>query len=390
MIYKRGCDKKGPNGSCTKCGDRGSCGVYWYKFMWQGQLIRESTHQSNDKVARNIESAHRTSLAKGEVGIREKKLAPTLKAFIDDRVEPWAKATFEKNSPGTYVRWYRSGFRAICAHQRLASCRLDEITGEHFAEFAAHRQTQKMAVSTVNSNLRVLRRVLGLAVEWGVLTAMPKMKLLRGERSRDRVVSPEEESRYLAVAPELLASIVTVLFDTGLRTDECFRLRWEGISWANGRHGTLTVTHGKSAAARRTLPMTPRVRAVLESLWIAAAKPDSGFVWPGETSTGYIHDETVRRAHLKTIEAAKIRHFVLYSARHTFLTRLGETGCDVWTLARIAGHNSIKVSSRYVHPSGGAVELAMSRLGGHKIGHRAARRLPRRQPKKTQQRLLTA
>lgn len=239
-----------------------------------------------------------------------------------------------------------------------------------------HRQTQKLAVSTVNSNLRVLRRVLGLAVDWGVLSAMPKMKLLRGERIRDRVVNANEEQRYLAMAPEPLASIVTILFDTGLRTDECFRLCWESISWVNGQYGTLSVTHGKSAAARRVLPMTLRVRTVLENLWLAAGKPETGYVWPGETSTGHIHDETVRRAHVKTLKVAGLRHFVLHSIRHTFLTRLGETGCDVWTLARIAGHNSIKVSSRYVHPSEDAVQVAMSRLGGHKIGHSAPKRLP--------------
>jgi integrase len=376
MIYKRGCDKRGPNSTCSKCGERGSCGVYWYKFMWNGKLIRESTKQGNDKIARNIESAHRTSLAKGEVGLREKKPVPTVKEFINGRVDPWAKATFEKNSPGTYIRWYRSGFRAICAHQPLASCPLDEITGEHIADFAVHRQIQKMAVSTVNSNLRVLRRVLGLAVDWGVLTAMPKMKLLRGERIRDRVVSHEEERKYLTLAPEPLASIVTVLFDTGLRADECFRLRWEAISWMNGQHGTLAVTQGKSSAARRVLPMTPRVRAVLENRWLAAGKPDAGYVWPSETSTGYIHDETVRRAHLKVIDAAKVRHFVLHSIRHTFLTRLGESGCDVWTLARIAGHSQIGISSRYVHPSEDAMQVAMSRLGGHKTGHNTRKQLP--------------
>src|SRR5229473_8201793 len=82
MIYKRGCNKRGPNGICGKCGERGSCGVYWYKFMWQGELIRESTKQGSDKVARQMEAAHRTALAKGEVGIREKKRAPTLKEFL--------------------------------------------------------------------------------------------------------------------------------------------------------------------------------------------------------------------------------------------------------------------------------------------------------------------
>lgn len=50
------------------------------------------------------------------------------------------------------------------------------------------------------------------------------------------------------------------------------------------------------------------------------------------------------------------------------MPRLGESGCDAWTLARIAGHSSISLSSRYVHPFEDAVLAAMSRLAGHKIG----------------------
>ena len=41
-----------------------------------------------------------------------------------------------------------------------------------------------------------------------------------------------------------------------------------------------------------------------------------------------------------------VKPFVLYDLRHTFLTRLGESGGDAWTLARIAGHSNIKQSSR--------------------------------------------
>ena len=67
--------------------------IYWYKFMWNGTLVRESTKQGNDKIARQMEAAHRTSLAKGEVGLRDKTPAPTLKEFCDTRFEPWAKAT---------------------------------------------------------------------------------------------------------------------------------------------------------------------------------------------------------------------------------------------------------------------------------------------------------
>lgn len=37
-----------------------------------------------------------------------------------------------------------------------------------------------------------------------------------------------------------------------MRPDECYRLRWESVTWTNGRNGTILVTYGKTAAARRT------------------------------------------------------------------------------------------------------------------------------------------
>jgi integrase len=80
---------------------------------------------------------------------------------------------------------------------------------------------------------------------------------------------------------------------------------------------------------------------------------------------------SLKKQHIKALKLSKVRPFVLYSLRHTFLTRLGQSGCDVWTLARIAGHSSIAISARYVHPSEDAVLTAMARLGGHKIGHSA-------------------
>ena len=360
MIYKRG-------------------KIYWYKFMWQGKLVRESTKQGNDKVARQMEAAHRTSLAKGEVGLRDKKISPTLKEFIENRFEPWAKATFEKASPKTWFDWYRVGLRAIKSYGPLADSRLNEITSETLTDFAAHRQTERLQVSTINSSLRIARRVLRLAVEWGVAESSPKVKLLPGERHRERVVTPQEEAKYLSAAQEPVASISAVLCDTGLRPEECFRLRWEAITWVNGRHGSLLVTHGKTAAARRVLPMTPRVRGILETRWEAADKPLEGWIWTAPTRSGHVESSSLKKRHTKAFktlqeDAAKnnekpIRPFVLYSLRHTFLTRLGESGCDAWTLARIAGHSNVSMSSRYVHPSEDAVLTAMSRLGGHKIGH---------------------
>jgi len=125
--------------------------------------------------------------------------------------------------------------------------------------------------------------------------------------------------------------------------------------------------------------MTPRVRGILETRWEAAGKPSEGWIWTAQTRSGHVESSSLKKKHaraFKTLaeEAAKndekpIRPFVLYSLRHTFLTRLGESGCDAWTLARIAGHSNVSMSSRYVHPSEDAVLGAMARLGGHKIGH---------------------
>src|SRR5712671_366445 len=78
---------------------------------------------------------------------------------------------------------------------------------------------------------------------------------------------------------------------------------------------------------------------------------------------------SLKKQHTKALKLSQVRPFVLYSLRHTFLTRLGQSGCDVWTLARIAGHSSIAISARYVHPSEDAVLTAMARLNGHNSGH---------------------
>ena len=62
--------------------------------------------------------------------------------------------------------------------------------------------------------------------------------------------------------------------------------------------------------------------------------------------------------------------FEPYCLRHSALTRLAESGCDAFTLARIAGHSSITITQRYCHPQADAIERAFGNLsGGHKIGH---------------------
>jgi hypothetical protein len=62
---------------------------------------------------------------------------------------------------------------------------------------------------------------------------------------------------------------------------------------------------------------------------------------------------------------------VPYILRHTALTRLGEkAGGNVFALASIAGHSSITVTQRYIHPQADTINriLTSQLLVGTKLG----------------------
>jgi len=278
-IYKRGCDKKGPNGVCSKCGGRGSCGVYWYKFMWQGKLVRESTKQGNDKVARQMEAAHRTALAKGEVGIREKKPAPTLADFLKKDFIPFIEAQFAATKPKTRD-YYAYGVDLLLGAD-MGNLKINEITSQHAAGFGARKS--KLSPSTVNCGLRTLRRALNLAAEWGKLDRKPKVSLAKGERQRERIVTDAEVRAYLEVCRQPWRDVATVLYGTAMRPGEAYKLRWEHVL-LNGRGRFIQIVEGKSRAARRLLPMTLEVCETLLTRWKAAGKPAEGWVFPAASA----------------------------------------------------------------------------------------------------------
>src|SRR5579884_665328 len=127
--------------------------VYWYKFMWLGRMVRESTKQGNDKVARQMEAAHRTSLAKGEVGIREKKPVVALSEFLKKDFIPYVESKHAVK-PGT-LGYYRDGTNMVLKCE-WASEKLDQISDQHAQQFAA--KFAKLSASRINCGLRTLRR----------------------------------------------------------------------------------------------------------------------------------------------------------------------------------------------------------------------------------------
>ena len=53
---------------------------------------------------------------------------------------------------------------------------------------------------------------------------------------------------------------------------------------------------------------------------------------------------------------------VIHSLRHPFLTRFGEAGAEAFTIKKVAGHSSVTISERYIHPTPEGQERAFERF----------------------------
>ena len=72
---------------------------------------------------------------------------------------------------------------------------------------------------------------------------------------------------------------------------------------------------------------------------------------------------TLQDQHKRMRQALKLpADAVIHSFRHTFGTRLGETGADAFTIMKAMGHSTVVVSQKYVHPTPETMERAFERL----------------------------
>ena len=418
--------------------------VYWYKFMWNGELIRESTKQGNDRKARQIEAAHRTRLAKQQDAREEARerlqcsavllceecerwfnaetvtrhdahefcsgscLAkwtkrhtriPTLADFLNDDFTKYVEAHFTAK-PKT-AEYYAYG-KTLLLQAGLGDLLLNQISSQHAAGYIA-KQT-KRSPSTVNCGLRTLRRALNLADEWGKIDRVPKFALAKGERQRDRVVSETEFLAYRELCRQPWRDVATVLYGTGMRPGEAYKLRWEHLL-LNDDGGLIQIAEGKTKAARRFLPMVPEVYSTVKARHANQEQPVKGWVFPAGSKSGHLEESSAKIYHgeaIRKLAAASAafeewsengqdgdwigavspkagldseylekyavviqagwRGFEPYCLRHSALTRLAESGCDAFTLARIAGHSSITITQRYCHPQADAIERAFQQI----------------------------
>jgi len=224
--------------------------------------------------------------------------------------------------------------------------------------------------------------------------------MLPGANYRERVLTAAEEDRYLAAAAELgrqaqwmyeralegiraklrgeqprkldaclLRDATTILIDCGMRPEECFRLRWLD----NIREGAIEIYRGKGKGSPRRIPCSPRVLSILE---MRRAEATSAWIFPAATRSGHLEASSLKKQHAAAVRASGIAPFVLYTLRHTCITRWSKY-MDPFTLHVLAGHADMNTTKRYVHPSDADILEAMEKVrGGHKTGHTAGSTIP--------------
>ena len=335
---------------------------YWYNFRWTIKnadgtnasfRIVKSAKTQNKNAAKEAVDEHRRALRLGQVHPNDPWPKPTASAppVFRSFAKEFLQYANTHTKPGTR-RFYEGSLGRLLTFAAIADAPLNAITGDLVGRYARHRQeVAENSVVTVNGDLRTLRRILHLAVEWGRLEHSPAVHELPQPKGRSRVLSFKEEAQYLTGASDNLRDATILAVDTGMRPNsELFPLRWADVDLIvrlESPHGVIHVRQGKTASAQRSVPLTPRAAEVLQrrKREAEAKIKQPVFVFSGAGNSGFI--TSLQHPHAKAIEDAKLESFEFYCWRHTFGTRAAQSGMDRFTLARLMGHSSPAVSARY-------------------------------------------
>lgn len=147
---------------------------------------------------------------------------------------------------------------------------------------------------------------------------------------------------------------------SGMRPEEIYTLSWQHVDVSTER--VIHIPGGKTKNAKRTLALTPKVYDMLMTCYQREGAPREVWVFPAPTQSSHINESSIKHQHKAAIQAAGLAYFELYCLRHTFLTILGDSGCDPDTLCRIAGHADIQMTMRYCHTTKEFMHQAFKRF----------------------------
>lgn len=223
--------------------------------------------------------------------------------------------------------------------------------------------TRQRSITSVNRELQLLRAMLNVAVRERWLRENP-FSFAKGlvdvaaERQRERIVTPDEEAKLLALCDaderrRHMRPFILCAIDTGMRFGEVRRLAWRQVDFATGLI-TIISTHTKTLRARR-VKMSKRLQQSLEA-------------WHGEFHGGpddlvFGVRSNVKSAWSTIRRALGLEDVRLHDLRHTNATRLERSQkVSLAQLSRWLGHTNVKTTFRYVNQDDSVLEEAAGAL----------------------------
>ena len=293
-----------------------------------------------------------------------KKEIPTFAEFAPRWVEQYVVANRLR---GATADNYRQDLNAHLIPV-LGALRLDQINAEAVQQLKAARAGRNMA-STINKVLARLNTMLHSAVEWNVISSMPRIKRLKEPKLEKPHYKQVDDEKFLAAARKADLKLYTVILladDAGMRHGEIIALRKEDIRLDDGPCGAIVVTRsaykGEVNATKgnrcRRIPLTPRLRKALIE-FVPTVK--------GELVVLSKKGQPIRSQHPLRMWLRKLQDELglkrgVHILRHTFATQALHKGASLREVQALLGHTNIATTEKYLHTDSENLDQAMLKV----------------------------
>ena len=348
--------------------------VWWMSYRdHNGRFRQESTGRKEKGEAEKV-------LRKRMVA-RDEGLLPSAAPDAGIRFNEWADWFLENRSkpPFRGEQTHRQHLSALkFLRPRLGKHRLSDITVEEIESYLMMRLNTgkrvhtklglqlrgRLKPATVHQELRILRRILNVAVKKRRLAVNPCNGVefpvaLAGTTRKPHYLSASEQVRLEACAPLHLRNIIVIMVEMGLRLyRELIPMRKQQVDLQNG---IVHLPDSKTVNGIADMPMTERVRQAFASQMKQSS--DSDYLFPSQrigSSNPYI--STVRTLWDRTLKRAGLPHFSLYELRHTFATRLSAGGVADHFVTQMLRQGDAQVFKRYSQAKLNMMREALSKL----------------------------
>jgi integrase len=134
-------------------------------------------------------------------------------------------------------------------------------------------------------------------------------------------------------------------------------------SWLDFARGCINIPGESTKNGKpRSVPINQVVQKALSGLQSAMAKVEEPIF--KNPKTGAVLGD-VKKGFAAACEAANLDDFRFHDLRHTFGTRLADTGADPFVIAEIMGHSDLRMTKRYCHATDHRKRGAVERIADY-------------------------